>query len=292
MGKGRMPRALEGKTVADRYCSYCGHELAEDTRFCPNCGRPVHETAHVPTPEADVPVPPPPQHAGGTAPAQETTAPTQGRSRGRTVVLGCLAVFGLLFLLIVAAAIGGGGGDQASSPPERAEQNKGLDSGGKNPEANKPLQGEKAKPQEEPADQNQEKVYSIGEEVRVGDVSYTVTNARKATQLRDTYGIDPPKRGNFVVVDFIFSNNGNEPVNMSDVGLYVYDGEGRQYETDSDMFGYIPENKDIFLLERVNPGMSREAQVIYSVPPDASGFQLEVTSGFWQSEVARIKLGF
>jgi predicted amidophosphoribosyltransferase len=47
--------------VADRYCSNCGQELRAGGSFCPGCGRPVHETAHVPTPEADVPVPPPRQ---------------------------------------------------------------------------------------------------------------------------------------------------------------------------------------------------------------------------------------
>jgi predicted amidophosphoribosyltransferase len=62
--------------MADRYCSNCGHELSDDTRFCPECGRPVHETAHVPTPEADIPVPPPPgqQQAGDAAPPPQQTA--------------------------------------------------------------------------------------------------------------------------------------------------------------------------------------------------------------------------
>jgi len=56
--------------VANRYCGNCGQELSPDSRFCPSCGRPVHETAHVPTPEADVPVPPLPQ---GTEGAGERT---------------------------------------------------------------------------------------------------------------------------------------------------------------------------------------------------------------------------
>jgi hypothetical protein len=51
----------------ERYCSNCGQELRPEDRFCSNCGRPVHLTAHVPTPEADVPVPPP-QQARRTAP--------------------------------------------------------------------------------------------------------------------------------------------------------------------------------------------------------------------------------
>jgi zinc-ribbon domain len=43
----------------DRYCGNCGRELSPEDQFCRNCGRPVHQAARVPTPEADVPVPPP-----------------------------------------------------------------------------------------------------------------------------------------------------------------------------------------------------------------------------------------
>ena len=49
-----------------RYCRNCRHELAETDRFCPNCGTPVHEAARVPTPEADVDVPSPPQQRVST----------------------------------------------------------------------------------------------------------------------------------------------------------------------------------------------------------------------------------
>ncbi len=53
--------------MADRYCGNCGQELSADNRFCPGCGRPVHETAIVPTPEADVAVPPlPDQREAGS----------------------------------------------------------------------------------------------------------------------------------------------------------------------------------------------------------------------------------
>ena len=55
--------SARGEIMADRYCRNCGHELGETDRFCPNCGSPVHEVAQVPTPEADVPVPTPPEEA-------------------------------------------------------------------------------------------------------------------------------------------------------------------------------------------------------------------------------------
>ena len=56
----------------DRYCRNCGQELQPEDRFCANCGRPVQETAAVPTPEADVPVPLPPQ-------AEDRSVPTQAQ---------------------------------------------------------------------------------------------------------------------------------------------------------------------------------------------------------------------
>ena len=41
--------------MAERYCRNCSQELLDDSRFCANCGTPILEAAHVPTPEAEVP---------------------------------------------------------------------------------------------------------------------------------------------------------------------------------------------------------------------------------------------
>ena len=80
----------------DRYCRNCGQELQPEDRFCGNCGRPVHATAHVPTPEADVPVPPPQQAEARSFPPQAPQASSgEGRvqSAPRGPVWGMLAVF-------------------------------------------------------------------------------------------------------------------------------------------------------------------------------------------------------
>ncbi len=96
----------------DRYCSNCGQRLLQEDRFCVGCGRPAHETAHVPTPEADVPAPPPRQ--GFWA---EETPP--GRSRGFgggvafwVAVLTIPVLLVLFFgMLLVFAALGYSGGE-------------------------------------------------------------------------------------------------------------------------------------------------------------------------------------
>ena len=103
-----------------RYCSNCGHELAPEDRFCQNCGTPVHQAAMVPTPEADVSVPPPPQQPGGsTAPPQQAEGAQRAWPRRHPYLTGCLGLLGLLLLLLIAlvaaVAVVGGGGDGGSS---------------------------------------------------------------------------------------------------------------------------------------------------------------------------------
>ncbi len=74
--------------MADRFCRNCGQELRPEDRFCTGCGRAVHGTAHVPTPEAYVPVPPQPQeHGADEAVLEETRGPMRG-------ILGVFLVLG------------------------------------------------------------------------------------------------------------------------------------------------------------------------------------------------------
>jgi hypothetical protein len=150
--------------------------------------------------------------------------------------------------------------------------------------------------QDEGGSKGRADVYDIDEKIELGDVAYTVTRARQTTKLADTcggakYSVGPPKTGNFVLVDFFLTNKSNERIRYRDVGLNLYDSKGRQYEP-KDTGGYLCEDKDIFFQMWVDPGTSPEAQVVYSVPPDASGFEFEIASGSGHGEVARIKLGF
>jgi len=264
--------------VADRYCRNCGHELSETDRFCPNCASPVQDVAHVPTPEADVPVPPPPQQAGGTTqpPPQQATAQPQGRSTASKLLIGCAALLVLPILFVGCLALlgggGGGGGDQANSPPERNEQDEGVEGGGRDAEANKPLQGEQANQQgQQPAPTPK---YTVGQTATVGNVEWTVTDAYLTNQLRSGFGTQ--KRGRFVVVDFTFTNNRPEEVTLDpELHMILKDSQGREFGTDADAWEFVPTNLNIFL-EPVNPGISTNGRVVYQVPPDANGFTLTV----------------
>ena len=40
---------------------------------------------------------------------------------------------------------------------------------------------------------------------------------------------------NYIVVTFVFTNNGNDPANVSDIGLYLYNSQDREFETGTDV---------------------------------------------------------
>jgi hypothetical protein len=113
--------------VADRYCRNCGQELPEDSRFCPNCGTPIQEAAHVPTLEADVPVPPltprPQVWQTTSSPSGQASTLSQGRSTSFRLLVGFAIVIVLLLLGAVVVALRvASGGSQVSVPSFGAPQ--------------------------------------------------------------------------------------------------------------------------------------------------------------------------
>ena len=55
--------------------------------------------------------------------------------------------------------------------------------------------------------------------------------------------------------------------------MTLIDSEGRKSEADPDKFGYIPDDRNIFL-ENVNSGVTDRGQAIFTVAPDSTGFEL------------------
>lgn len=263
-----------GKPLTERrgnFCPSCGSQVQGNSRFCQNCGQVLGEDAppippqsdSIPTENVSIP-PPPPQGSGGAV---------------RKTLVGCAGVFAVIFLVIIIIALVVPASDQGGEAAGGGNQNEG--GGGSESEA---------EPAEEPVEE-QDQTYAINDTVNVGDVTYTVTNAENVAQLEDPYGLDEPLTGNFILVSFTFTNEGSEPATVSDIGMYLYDSQGSQYETDTDAAFYLPDDTSLLLLDRVNPGLSQEVQTVYSVPEDAEELELEVTSGLFASESARIDLG-
>ena len=110
----------------------------------------------------------------------------------------------------------------------------------------------------------------IGETVTAGKTAWTVSSVQQSTELK-TYG--EHKKGNFVIVDVVFKNNGKEAVTLDSSSLVILDDKGRENETDPDASMYVPTNQDLFL-NQVNPGVTKQGRVIFDIAPDAKGLIL------------------
>ena len=132
----------------------------------------------------------------------------------------------------------------------------------------------------------------VGETLTVGGAEWVVQDASQTEVLRSQFGsAGSDKQGDFVIVDFTFTNNTGEAVTLDPVNMTLIDGEDREFEADTDTFEYVPVEKDIFL-EQVNPGVTQEGRIIFTTAPDASDFTLEVGGAdFLSSETGRVNLG-
>src|SRR5215210_2966587 len=114
------------------------------------------------------------------------------------------------------------------------------------------------------------KAAPIGETVTAGDVAWTVQSVQHVTELKS---LGQRKKGNFIVVDLIFKNNGDEAATLDSSSLAILDDKGRTSETDTDASMYVPTNQDLFL-DQVNPGVSKQGRAIFNVAPDAQNLIL------------------
>ena len=235
--------------MANRYCSNCGHELSEDASFCSSCGRPVHETAHVPTPDTDVPVPPPPSTQ------QQAEAPPPRRSTANKVLLfGCLGLglVAVLVVIVVGAAVvtssGGGGGEPVA----------GAGGGGSQALDNPPTI-----------------VCEVGNPCDLGESTLTITKADKTDLISTSFANE---EGNFFVVEFDYTYGGDQPANIGDYALWkLEDGKGRTYNyADETTSNYEIDNNRYLLYDKVNPGIKKKGAMVFEVAPDANDFTLHV----------------
>lgn len=217
------------------------------------------------------------------------------------ILIGCGGLAVLSFLLVgcftVLALVGSGDSGQVSSessrpaPTETNQEEPQEEPRQEEPQQEEPQQEEP--PPEEPRDTPPAETVGIGDPASVGDVAWVVNGARQRQELKSQFGeFGENKQGNFVIVDFAFTNNSSESVTLDSISLVLLDGQGREFEADTDDFEYVAPEKQIFL-EQVNPGVTKEGRVIYTVAPDASDFTLRAGDlAFFSDENAFIGLGF
>ena len=190
----------------------------------------------------------------------------------RFTLIGCGGLVALVVVIgVLGALVGGGGEQQAGSPGGQSEQAQ---------------EGEK---RDHPPGQSGPRG-KVGDTLEAGTVSWQLTTARQATELKSAFG--DKKQGNFVIVDFVFTNNGDEATTLDTASLVLLDSEGRESESDPDSYEYIDPSRDIFL-ENINPGVSKQGEAIFTVAPDAHGFVLRAgDTQVFEDKNCYFELGF
>ncbi len=182
-----------------------------------------------------------------------------------------------LLIAVVALAGGCGGGEDASSSTDEA--------------AEQETEAVETESTEESTTTGSEEAsgHSIGEPVVVGDVAWAVTDVEESDILVSRLGSD---EGNFVIVDLAFQNNSNQDITFATPFVTLVDGEGRGFEADIEYnFTHVEPENNMFAAH-VQPGVTKEGKIIFSVEPDSSGLQLRVGEAkFASDESAYIDLG-
>jgi hypothetical protein len=228
-----------------RYCGNCGHELGPEDQFCQNCGTPVHQAATVPTPEADVPVPPPPQQAGGSeVPPQQAEGTQRSWPLQHPFLTGCLGLIGLLLLLLIvviaAIAIGSSGGGDGDSGDGKSGGNDSAQKGEQHAAApadedTKTLEMNEVTMATDKNGKNPTKVYSpddtfycVGYLVNAPEDT-TITTVWIASDVEtikaDTKIKQFSAKGGSGLFRFNLSNDGPWPIGKYEVELYLNDAK-------------------------------------------------------------------
>lgn len=74
-------------------------------------------------------------------------------------------------------------------------------------------------------------------------------------------------------------------------GLKLVDNIDREYISYDGAFKYLEEDDKLFILDKINPDISKTYSDIYEVPTDAEGLILEITGLELAREKAYIDLG-
>jgi len=95
---------------------------------------------------------------------------------------------------------------------------------------------------------------------------------RKAAYTNEvTAKYEGVKSGNFVVVEFDYTYNGNMTASTGEPPWLVEDEDGRVYTYDFDTTNYYTDVDESILNVEVQPGVSVPGRVIFSVSPEAKG---------------------
>lgn len=185
--------------------------------------------------------------------------------------IGCLGFIGLFVVLMVIGLVFG------DDDTEKVK-----------PEKNKAETEAPAKKPEDKAEPETESV-SIGTAMQVGNIEFTVNEVATTNEVKDAGGYisyEPDSEGAvFLVVNVTVKNNGKESITTDSSFFKLIDGD-IEYSPST----IITTDSSFFLYDGINPGLSKQGNVLFEIPEGKQDLLLNVQTGFWGTEQGQIKL--
>ena len=165
--------------------------------------------------------------------------------------LGLVALF-LAIMVGMLAAFGAFGGKASTGPP---------------PE---PTAGRTTA---EPVQQAEQTAVAIGQSVTAGDVSWSVTDANRPTEIHKQTWPPQTKHGNYVSLTFTAENVSDAPVTLTAGSLTLLSDDGQRFPAEAPINSdYVEDDKNILFNERslLKPGETKEGKVNFELPVGSS----------------------
>jgi len=115
---------------------------------------------------------------------------------------------------------------------------------------------------------NASQLYDMGDIVYVNELSFVVRDVEVQEHEE--------KEQKHVIVTIEARNNGKQPAPVANEYFVLFDSEDRMFE--SDPFESLAVNEDEYfsLADPINPGLKRQAKIVFIVPMDAADFTLAI----------------
>lgn len=147
----------------------------------------------------------------------------------------------------------------------------------------------KAEAKEETKKEEAPKTFSIGEEVKVGDVTFKVNGTETAQNVGGEYGENA--KGTYLIVNVTVRNDGSEAI-TTDSSFFKLKAGGKTYEAETLATLYANDSSDFFY-QSINPDIELTGSIAFDVSESVVGaedLQLNVQTGFFGTEQGQIEL--
>ncbi|MHB0881665.1 DUF4352 domain-containing protein [Paenibacillus sp. SEL1] len=133
----------------------------------------------------------------------------------------------------------------------------------------------------------------VGEAVKVGSLTVTATKVSAKTKIGDNEYLQKTTEEKFIVINLAIKNGDKEARTLDSSMFKLIGTDGTEYEPMSDADMYVNKPENMLFFAKINPGLTKKANIAFEVPKDSKGFKLEAASGigFEAGETALINTG-